>query len=276
MTSVRAPGLVADFALKEDFEESHGDVRLTSFKKSRKSKASWHIVWCHEHCHKAETAAVRDKLREAAANVGASLIFFKKSEKYMTWLMTRCSQPHLLIANWREAKPSFQGIVDHGISKPPSAIVVIADKHSTFRRAFSWAETCKEVCISVFQETALDGLNALLATHSEKIDQQQQQPHVVLKTATPASPQAPQNMLPFLPGVLPSTNVLTAATQAGSSLSQSECSVPSTTLKLEEAIPAKPTPSKLLAFLMEAVQNQQIAAMIQSDLIQSVPETYED
>lgn len=276
MTSVRAPGLVADFALKEDFEESHRDVRLTSFKKSRKSKASWHIVWCHEHCHKAETAAVRDKLREAAANVGASLIFFKKSEKYMTWLMTRCSQPHLLIANWREAKPSFQGIVDHGISKSPSAIVVIADKHNTFRRAFSWAETCKEVCIKVFQETALDGLDALLATHSEKIDQQQQQPHVVLKTATPASPPAPQNMLPFLPGVLLSTNVLTAANQAGSSLLQSECSVPLTTLKLEEAIPAKSTPSKLLAFLMEAVQNQDMAARILSDLIHCMPETYED
>lgn len=273
MALMCAPENVADVAVKQDLKESHGDVKLTSSKKSRKHRASWHLVWCHEHCHKAETAAVKDKLREAAANHGASMIFFKKSEKYMTWLTTQCSQPHVLIANWREAKPSFQGIVEHEISKAPSAIVVLADQHSIFRRALSWANTCKEVSVSVFQVSALDGLDALLASHREKTDQQQ--PQVVLKTASPASPQAPEKMLPFLPGALPPTQVLIAANQAGSSLSQSECS-PLPTLKLEEAIPAKVPPSKLLAFLMEAVQNQHVAARIQSDLIQSMPETYED
>jgi len=280
MTSVRAPGSVAELEQKKKLKESHGDAKQTLTRTPKKNKAAWNIVWCHEHCYKADMGAIALRLREAATKFGVSLICFKKSHNYVDWLTTRCSLPHLLIVNWREAKPSLQGIMEHEISTPPSAIVVLADTYTVSRRALSWAETYKEVSISVVQENALNSLDDLIARQSLLASQSgqsekthQNQPPVVLKTAKPSSPQALENSSPLMPGMILSTSIVPAANRAGP-FAQSKNSTPPTTLSLEET--TTPPPSRLLTFLMEAVQNQHVAAKIQSDLLQSMPETYED
>eukprot|EP00930_Biecheleria_cincta_P105466 TRINITY_DN9818_c0_g1_i4.p1 TRINITY_DN9818_c0_g1~~TRINITY_DN9818_c0_g1_i4.p1 ORF type:complete len:274 (-),score=46.03 TRINITY_DN9818_c0_g1_i4:287-1108(-) len=239
-------------------QETQTRVCRTTSSKSKKKTTPWHIVWCHEHCHKAEQAEVRDKLQEAATSVGADLVVFKKSEKYKTWLTTQCCNPHMLITNWREAKPSLNAIEEHEI-KTPSAIAVLVDKDDIFQRALSWARTCKGVYVSVFQESALDNLRALLASESKKIDQKQ--PLVVRKTATQASPQEPDKKLLSMPGP---------------SVSQLKCRAPATTLKLEEVISAKPQSPRLVTVLMQALQDPRVAAKIHSDLLRSMPEVYED
>lgn len=265
------------------------EVASRSFaaKKARTQKPSWNVVWCHEHCHKGKMHEMSLAMQGAAKEIRAAMVSLKKADRYMKWLETQHSRPHVLITNWREVKPTVQGMADASSCAPPLCIVVLAESAIVLHRASEWAKSFSHVRIEVLLETALEPLKALLASYSEDAQ----------------FPQAPPQVAQLLPETCPalcaplvtSPPVKKHLAKNGLKQMRSKDTLPLSIVKppcmdmltdpeaKEDIVPAFARPvapqhhaGSLLAFLTEAVKHQHTAGRIQQDLLMNMPEVYED
>lgn len=78
----------------------------------RAIRASWLMIWCHERCYKPERSELRAHLTDVAMSLNAGILCMKKAVKYETWMKRSNSRTHVLITDWREAKPCLQAMQD--------------------------------------------------------------------------------------------------------------------------------------------------------------------
>jgi len=103
----------------------------------------WHLVWCHERCHKRESDALRMAVKEAAREAGGMLVCIKKANKFAMWLAeTQRQRPFVLLTDWREVKPCTEAVTQ---LRPqgcmgPALTVVLAEESRQFERASTWAQ----------------------------------------------------------------------------------------------------------------------------------------
>ncbi|CAE7907352.1 unnamed protein product [Symbiodinium microadriaticum] len=99
------------------------------------------LVWCFEHCCKAEHRQVYDELKDVATDTGCKFVHHKKCVSFVNWLEGR-SGSIVLVADWREAKP----IVDWLNNQEDGynlRMTVLAQSEKIFRRASAWASNQK-------------------------------------------------------------------------------------------------------------------------------------
>eukprot|EP00930_Biecheleria_cincta_P003623 TRINITY_DN104555_c0_g1_i1.p1 TRINITY_DN104555_c0_g1~~TRINITY_DN104555_c0_g1_i1.p1 ORF type:complete len:308 (-),score=65.78 TRINITY_DN104555_c0_g1_i1:288-1211(-) len=271
----------------------------SSFRKKGKTpKALWNVVWCHEHCHKASNAALAQALQEAVKDVGAACVCCKKANGYMSWLEDQRSRPHVLITNWREVKPTVQGLAEAGSCCRPLGIIVLAESDVVHRRASQWTETLSDIRIPVLLETAIEPLKALLASFNKEVfHEETQMPQAPLWNVQPLPEKSQAGGIPLTkspPLSLPlskngaqqmqktfkdSLPISTVNPSSMEKLTDPDETEKSTSACARPAVPQHHLgihPGSLLAFLTEAVKNQHTAGRIQQDLLQNMPEVYED
>lgn len=78
------------------------------------------IVWCYERCHKEENLARRHWLMQAARNVGAKLLCFKKAKQFEHWVDQTEHRRFILLTDWREAQPCIACLEQKETVKRPS------------------------------------------------------------------------------------------------------------------------------------------------------------
>jgi len=268
-------------------------------KKVKNPKAPWNVVWCHEHCHKGSKVGVARSLHEVVKDVGASMVLLKKADRYMTWLEAQHSRPHVLITNWREVKPTVQSLAEAGSCRRRAAsIIVLAESDVVYHRAFEWTKSLHNVRIEVLLETAIEPLRALLASFNKEVFHEEIQ---LMPQAEIQIQQMPLSRKSFQPlATSPPMSMPLARNGAKQMQKTPEVDfLPMTTVKprcmdkLEDpcekeestAAPARTVvqqrhpgmnPGSLLAFLTEAVKHQHTAGRIHQDLLQNMPEVYED
>ena len=106
-------------------------------------KQAFHLAWCYERCHKAEHVETLTKLHEVAASLGSTLVCHKKALGFLSWLQT-ASGNVLLLTDWREAKPIFEG-VEHMTEGGPQnfkvRMCITATSGRIYGRACEWANS---------------------------------------------------------------------------------------------------------------------------------------
>mmetsp|Transcript_108272 Transcript_108272/g.334366 ORF Transcript_108272/g.334366 Transcript_108272/m.334366 type:complete len:245 (-) Transcript_108272:22-756(-) len=99
------------------------------------------FVWCYERCYKQESKPRYHALVQAAAEVGGTLVRFKKAHKFdVGFLWRNPLPPYLLLSDWREAKQCLQALAQRPAQLWPVCMVVMADGNPEFDRAIAWAE----------------------------------------------------------------------------------------------------------------------------------------
>ncbi|CAE7244636.1 MDH1B [Symbiodinium sp. CCMP2456] len=106
-------------------------------------KQAFHLAWCYERCHKAEQVEALTQLHEVAASLGSTLVCHKKALGFLSWLQS-ASGNVLLLTDWREAKPIFEG-VEHLTEGGPQnfrvRMCITATSDRIHRRACEWANS---------------------------------------------------------------------------------------------------------------------------------------
>ena len=97
------------------------------------------LVWCFEHCCKAEHGDVRRDLIDLAATFGCKCVHHKKVMGFKSWLEGRKGRL-LLIADWREAKPVIEELSKRRESQD-FRMCVVAPSERVRRRASLWKES---------------------------------------------------------------------------------------------------------------------------------------
>jgi hypothetical protein len=142
-------GEVPHDAGKEEASASSADP-------SQSSAPWWKLVWCQERCHKPDMTLMYTVLAKAARKAGGVLVCHRKAAKYIGWRATNV-EPHILLTDWREVKPSMQGLNEltgAGHSKFPVFIYVLETKTQTFHRVAAWAKSFRERDVAVLSELA--------------------------------------------------------------------------------------------------------------------------
>ena len=106
-------------------------------------------VWCFEHCLKPEQALVRKELAALAIKFGCKFVCHKKSMRFLSWLEGRKGSI-LLVADWREAKPTMEEISKQNQSHD-LCMCVVAQTATILRRASFWARAqngCAEITVT--------------------------------------------------------------------------------------------------------------------------------
>lgn len=140
------------------------------------NRKDMHLVWCFEHCHKAESEGQRNRMRGLALDAGASLLLFKKAKQFSAWKQETfdgapCGTwtpraaglrplplPYVLLASWREAKQCLQASTKEN---RPVLMVVCCDTARGFGHALEWASGLESlewgrVCVTESWDAALD------------------------------------------------------------------------------------------------------------------------
>jgi len=107
---------------------------------STKSKPSWHVVWCHERCHKMEYKTQKTELAWVLRNAGGTLVCMKQHKQLAMWLATCQKSAYFLLTGWREAKPCISLLGEAGATYQPFRIIVLCDTASQYEKASLWAE----------------------------------------------------------------------------------------------------------------------------------------
>lgn len=103
------------------------------------TRASWVMIWCHERCYKPERSELRAHLTDVAMSLNAGILCMKKAVKYETWMKRSNSRTHVLITDWREAKPCLQVMQDSGQRERPETMIILCDLPKSHENAVSWA-----------------------------------------------------------------------------------------------------------------------------------------
>ena len=96
------------------------------------------LVWCFEHCHKAEHRQTRAELADIAGLFGFDFVCHKKCTGFMSWLKGSTGSV-LIVAEWREAKPIMEEL-DKRNDIRNFRMCVVARAQKMYNRACAWAE----------------------------------------------------------------------------------------------------------------------------------------
>ena len=122
------------------------------------------LVWCFEHCLKAEHEKERRNLADLANAFGFEFVLEKKCMGFLSWLEGRTGSV-LLIAEWREAKPIMEELGKRHIACNLS-MCVVARTDKMYGRACAWADKqCGSTEISVSLGFSLLKVEQLVARH---------------------------------------------------------------------------------------------------------------
>jgi hypothetical protein len=102
--------------------------------------AAWHLIWCHERCHKHDCDEKRAVIVNAAEESQASLLCLKKAAKCAAWLEQAQRPPYALLTDWREVKPCLQAAELHPPRNQPVFTVVLCELPKHYERASAWAQ----------------------------------------------------------------------------------------------------------------------------------------
>lgn len=266
-----------------------------------KMQAAWDIAWCHENCHRQamSKSEMSGMLLQTCRDIRASLVHWKKATLYLTWQSQR-QRPHLLITCWREVKLIVQGLEEQetscsSLEARPVRILVLAESEIVLNRASDWAKRRTNFDITVLLDSAQGLLRDLLVSCSEKMfeeplhqalkNQSYVVPYTQEKTSAPSqidssTPGISYYQSPFLSLSLVKPKCMDGLTDPDAapveSWDTSSSSLGFSTY-LQKMIPNPHGPAtNLSACLMTAVQDGSTALQIQNNLLQSLPEVYED
>ena len=113
-------------------------MALRSIHSRQPAGTSTSLVWCFEHCHKAEHRHTRAELADLASQYGFDFLCHKKCMGFMSWLRGSTGSV-LLVAEWREAKPIMEEL-DNWNDIPDFHMCVVARAKKMYDRACAWAE----------------------------------------------------------------------------------------------------------------------------------------
>eukprot|EP00435_Cladocopium_sp_Y103_P010583 s2319_g2.t1 len=105
----------------------------------RATRASWLMIWCHERCYKPERSELRAHLTDVAMSLNAGILCMKKAVKYETWMKRSNNRTHVLITDWREAKPCLNAMEESRPREWPETMIILCDLPKSHENAISWA-----------------------------------------------------------------------------------------------------------------------------------------
>ncbi|CAK9110744.1 unnamed protein product [Durusdinium trenchii] len=121
------------FTPEIDGDEDEGEANVEA-----RARASWLMIWCHERCYKPERE-LRAHLTDVAMNLSAGILCMKKAVKYETWMKRTKNRFHVLITDWREAKPCMNAVEESLQTDWPEMIIVLCDLPKSHENALQWA-----------------------------------------------------------------------------------------------------------------------------------------
>ena len=125
------------------------------------------LVWCFEHCFKAQHAEARRNLRDLAEAFGFDFKCEKKWTGLLKWLESRAGTV-LLVADWREARPLLEELRGRSIACKLSTCVVTKTP-KTFRLVCFWAgQLGVEAEILVSEGFSLRKVEELVSHHLDR------------------------------------------------------------------------------------------------------------
>eukprot|EP00931_Biecheleriopsis_adriatica_P023927 TRINITY_DN15005_c0_g1_i1.p1 TRINITY_DN15005_c0_g1~~TRINITY_DN15005_c0_g1_i1.p1 ORF type:complete len:257 (-),score=39.57 TRINITY_DN15005_c0_g1_i1:96-866(-) len=126
---------------------------------------SWYLAWCHERCFKPEAADMRKMLADMAEAGDATLVCFKKAAKFLEWLAHQRTSPYVLVADWRETKPCWDGLEPYRAAGQgrPLGFCIFAETPQVYQRALEWVKHMPPSCLSVLSELSTASLKAFLS-----------------------------------------------------------------------------------------------------------------
>lgn len=126
-------------------ENPHKKISVSQAQRENKNlqrntagRPTLHLLWCHERCYKADKECDRDVLNEAAHRAGMKSIALKKSTNYARWCENHGSTPHILVTNWREAKPCVLAMQAGPNASWPSVMIVLCETPRDVQRVSRW------------------------------------------------------------------------------------------------------------------------------------------
>lgn len=101
---------------------------------------TWSLVWCYKQCFQSEWQQFRRDLKAAKANQGSFLCL--RNSNRLEHLIGEQGAPNqiVLLTDWREAKPCWQVLSDHGIGPSRFSFVVYTEGPKQFNLAKKWAD----------------------------------------------------------------------------------------------------------------------------------------
>lgn len=98
----------------------------------------WQFVWCHERCHKQELEPLREVFTETVEQANGNFMCLKKATGFGRWLSRVSDMPFVLLADWREAKPCVEVLLQQP-HEQTQIIVVYTEQDKQFKQASRWA-----------------------------------------------------------------------------------------------------------------------------------------
>mmetsp|Transcript_47895 Transcript_47895/g.111896 ORF Transcript_47895/g.111896 Transcript_47895/m.111896 type:complete len:296 (+) Transcript_47895:166-1053(+) len=131
------PGLTAVPDCDDEEELQEQELAASS---SARIRASWLLVWCHERCYKPERLELRVHLTDTAMKLSAGILRMKKAVKYEAWSKRTDNKLHVLITDWREAKPCVHAVEESQQKDSwPEVIIILCDLPKSHENAMQWA-----------------------------------------------------------------------------------------------------------------------------------------
>eukprot|EP00440_Ansanella_granifera_P009127 gb/GFBE01009887.1/.p1 GENE.gb/GFBE01009887.1/~~gb/GFBE01009887.1/.p1 ORF type:complete len:208 (+),score=40.75 gb/GFBE01009887.1/:1-624(+) len=101
--------------------------------------AQWFVVWCHERSLKPQRSGMRQMLKHMVDMAGGTLLCIKKAATFVQWLSANTDKPIVLLTDWREVKPIFEGMTTLAFDYRQLNIHVLAETPKEFERVILWS-----------------------------------------------------------------------------------------------------------------------------------------
>jgi len=100
---------------------------------------TWTLIWCYKQCFHAEWQNFRRAMKAAMANQGIFLCL-RNAQRLERLLGEQASpSPSVLLTDWREAKPCWDVLAEHGCRPSQVLLVVYTEGPKQFTTAKKWA-----------------------------------------------------------------------------------------------------------------------------------------
>ncbi|OLP79100.1 hypothetical protein AK812_SmicGene40657 [Symbiodinium microadriaticum] len=156
-------------------------------------------------CYKPERLGLRANLTDVAMKLSAGILCMKKAVKYEAWMKRTNNKFHVLITDWREAKPCIHAVGESQQEDSwPEMVIILCDLPKSHENAVQWAgrqTTIKTPIRVVFEDPE--------QTHFQVIADLLQECYEKMLKRRPM-------LVPFNPGLLSQPEALTSRASAAS------------------------------------------------------------
>ena len=133
---------------------------------SSQTTETW-LVWCFEHCQKPEQDELRAQMQNLAEMFGFKFQCHKKYTGFLGWLEGRTGSV-LLVAEWREAKPITEALVNRTEQQDLTTCVVVRSE-KMLQRASIWARRQSKADIVLSSGLGVRDVEQLVANYLQML-----------------------------------------------------------------------------------------------------------